>query len=540
MSQSEHDRESAGDGSAASQGDEVEDRYKRRVAIVLASFAVLAAWIGILQHDAATNESRTARQATRLASEAQTDAVVAQGAERTTEQLLAEAEALPFRRVFSEPPGNDDDLGLGLDPEAAEARLAESQAELEDIVEERGGELRFELLADAHATALTQAAVVEERITWNARASQYETVITVLGIAIFLVGFTLVLSRRIRPPILLPGIILAVYTFGWATHIYLRPIPRASETSEAVAATSEGNAHLDLGEVPEAIERFDAAVAANDDYRDGFEGRGLAGFLAANPDGLNTLAFTDVEGESLAQAVDDTQRALELGGDNSPTTLAVAGILNLAAGDFDRAADFLQDAVELNPLTPGVQLALSAIEVAQGDVAQGTEWRSRAVDLLAGQPTEGTRRQASIYYTLLEFAADQVPQEAPALQAIRDETVAAETELTADVELTGEAPEDAVLTVTQADFGDDELSVDLDVEGVNDDATVTIVGYERPTPDASWVQPTELFYAGPPPTGTGLAISTPRRCDPVEYRFDLYVEGRLVDTETSPGVEPTC
>ena len=540
MSQSEHDREAAGEGSAPSGEDDAESRYKRRVGIVLASFAVLAGWIGILQHDAATNESRTAREATRLASEAQTDAVVAQGAERTTDQLLAEAEALPFRRVFTEPPGGAGGPGASLDPEAAEARLADSQAELEDAVEERGGELRFELQADAHATALTQAAVVEERVTWNARASQYETVITVLGVAIFLVGFTLVLSRRIRPPILIPGMILAAYAFGWAIHIYLKPIPRASETSEAVAATSEANAYLDLGEIPRAIERFDAAVAANDEYRDGFEGRGLAGFLAANPDGLNTLAFTDVDGASFAQAVDDTERALELGGDNSATTLAVAGILNLAAGDFERAAGFFEDAVELNPLTPGVQLALSAIAVAEGDVAEGTEWRSRAVALLADQPTEGTRRQASIYYTLLEFAVAELPENAPALQAIRDETVAAETELTADVELTREAPDDAALTVTQADFGDDELSVDLDVEGVGDDATVTIVGYEKPTSDAAWVQPTELFYAGPPPTGTGLSISTPRQCDPVEYRFDLYVEGRIVDTATSPGTEPTC
>ena len=34
-----------------------------------------------------------------------------------------------------------------------------------------------------------------ERITWNNRASQYETVLTVLAVAIFLVGFTMVVPH---------------------------------------------------------------------------------------------------------------------------------------------------------------------------------------------------------------------------------------------------------------------------------------------------------------------------------------------------------
>ncbi|MEZ5239090.1 MAG: hypothetical protein R2716_09145 [Microthrixaceae bacterium] len=72
-------------------------------------------------------------------------------------------------------------------------------------------------------------------------------------------------------------------------------------------------------------------------------------------------------------------------------------------------------------------------------------------------------------------------------------------------------------------------------------AAVALVGYERPAPGADWVQPAELHYTGPAAdVGRGVTVRTPRRCTPVEYRFDLYVEGVRADSVEAPGTEPTC
>ena len=71
-------------------------------------------------------------------------------------------------------------------------------------------------------------------------------------------------------------------------------------------------------------------------------------------------------------------------------------------------------------------------------------------------------------------------------------------------------------------------------------SVVTIVGYERPAEGASFVQTDQLFYVGPPGDGSGFTFDTPRACAPVEFRFDLYVEGVFVESVTAPGGEATC
>jgi hypothetical protein len=82
--------------------------------------------------------------------------------------------------------------------------------------------------------------------------------------------------------------------------------------------------------------------------------------------------------------LEDANRALDLGGDQSVTTQAVSGVLAFADGDYDTAVRRFRDAVELNDQTPGVLLYLSAAETARGDAAAADRWRDRAIALLDG------------------------------------------------------------------------------------------------------------------------------------------------------------
>lgn len=174
---------------------------------------------------------------------------------------------------------------------------------------------------------------------------------TALSIAISLVGFTLVLSRRIRPPILVPGLALALYCFGWAVFIYLKPIP--STAPAAIDHTAQGQTLFVEGQATQAIAAFDDATAAADDYYylTAYEDRSIAHLVAAIPDFFATGAITDADSPEFAAALEDANRALDLGGDQSVTTQAVSGVLAFADGNYDAAVRRFRDAVELNDQT---------------------------------------------------------------------------------------------------------------------------------------------------------------------------------------------
>ena len=516
--------------------DEDEDApYKRRVGILLATLAVLGAWIGILHTNAATNESNTARETTRTAVSAQASAVVEQTVLRLLEQGELEADILRVRPTYAVDPSEIPALE-GVD---RQARLSEAQQAVTRMLQ-RNPKALHELRRTARRRGLTQAALTETRITWNARASQYETVLTTLGIAIFLVGFTLVLSRRIRPPVLIPGLALALYCFGWAVHIYLKPIP--STAPAAIDSTAQGQTLFAEGQVSEAITAFGDAIAVQDDYLTPFEDRSIAHFVAGNPDFFSTGAITDTDGPEFAAALDDAERAMELGGDQSVLTVAASGVFAFADGDYDTAVRRLTAASELNDQTPGVLLYLSAAETARGNADAADRWRDRAVALLdASEPSDHNRRLAAAYYTALEWVAHDVPEQADAARDQRDELIARETSFISGERVSGSAPAGAALVINDIVVGDDTVDFALAVDGVGADDTVALFAYERPVPDGPWVQPPTLAYIGQPVApGSAPPLRAERVCRPTEFRVDLYVNGAPVDSGTAPGVEPTC
>ena len=516
--------------------DEDEDApYKRRVGILLALLAVLGAWIGILHTNAATNESNIARETTRTAVIAQASAVVEQTVLRLVEQVQLEADTLGLRPTFT---GDPSEIP-GLDGADAQPRLSEAQQAVTQALR-RDPDTLHELKRTARRRSLTQAALTETRITWNARASQYQTVLTTLGIAIFLVGFTLVLSRRIRPPILIPGLALAVYCFGWAVLIYLKPIP--STAPAAIDSTAQGQTLFDDGQITEAITAFDDAIAADGDYLTPHEDRSIAHFVAANPDFFATGAITDTDGPEFAAALDDAKEALALGGDQSVTTMAVSGLLAFADGDYDTAVRRLTAAAGLNDQTPGVLFYLSAAETARGNADAADRWRDRAVALLdESEPSDRNRQLAAAYYSALEWIAHDVPEQAGAAYEKRDELIALETSFIAGERVSGTAPADATLVINDIVVGDGTVDFDLDVDGIAADDTVTLLAYERPVPDSPWVQPPTLSYIGPlVAPGSAPPLRAERVCRSTEFRVDLYVNGAPADSATAPGVEPTC
>jgi len=518
-----------------------EERYRWGVGITLALLALLGAWIALLATDAATNESNTTREATRLGAEAQTAEVVAQGAEAGIEQILAEVAQLGSRPGF-QVASTLESQGIELDPESEAERLAQAQAQLEAATA-GATDRRTATREQAAGASLEQTAVVAERVTWNARASQYETVLTVLAVAVFLVGFTMVVSRGLRPPFVVPGTVLAVVCFGWALQIHAKPIPRVAP--EAIEATAAGQVATDEGRPEDAVVDFTRAVDAQGDYAAARRGLGVAILTTGNPDLLRTWAITDDSPALTDPATAELEEAVELAGDDA-VTLTAAAIAAVVRSDWADAAGLIEDALAENERAPGLLLSRSAVAVAEGDGDLARSWLDRAVpELTELAGTDTDRALAAQYLTLLEWVTRQAPEHAALAGELRDQAILfiarAREAATPQADIgSGAAPAGATIAVETLEYRDDTTTARFAVSGVASGQQVIIAVYERPSPGGPWVQAPELFYVGEVPPGEGFTFRTPRACHPLEYRVDLYVDGVAADSTTSPGTVATC
>lgn len=518
--------------------DRAESRYKRRIGITLALITILGAWIAVMQADAATNESTTTREATRQAVEAQSADVLAKGVKLGRDNASAEIASMGSLAVFADPITLGESLGIEVDPGRAAERRERADAQVSAALDGSGPGLGA-LEQRANALSLEQAVTVQARITWNAKASQYETVLTVLAIAVFLVGFTLVIGRRLRPPVAVPGLLLAIFCAGWAAVIWSHEVPEVP--SKAIEATARGEAALDHGRAGDAGASFTEALRSDPDYVPALRGRAVATLVAANPDLLRTLAVTDRSPRIVSSAMDDLLAAIDAGGDDDPRTMAVAALVATLGGRYERAEALLDDAIELNEGAVELYLAHAAVDIALDRPGAAESWLQRARQRFGDLDEDRIRALMAQYLSVLEVVGSDEPDRSDMVASFAQQAVANATEAAVGRTLDPDSTGDIGFEVIEAHFADDTTTLRFDLTGIDDDTAVALVGYERPAPGADFVQPRELFYAGTAAgRGDGVRLDTPRSCAPVEYRFDLYVEGELTDTATAPGVTPTC
>lgn len=533
------DSEATDHGSEQDQGEnQAEERYRRRIGIVLALLAILGAWMAILATDASTKESTATREATRQAVQAQRAKVLADGASATSRQIDAELETLLSTPVMADPVGLGATLGFTVDPERAATTAEESERYVETSIE-GGDDIIRELSETAAALALEQATTVEARIAWNAKASQYETVLTTLAIAVFLVGFTLVIGRRLRPPVAIPGVLLAIYCIGWAGVIHSHPVPHVE--ADAVAATAAGQVAMEEGRPGDAVGDFTTALEIEPEYLPALSGQALATLVLANPDLTETMAVTDTSSSAIDPAVADLETATDNGGLENSTVMSIDALTLTLAGRWDAASTALGNAIELNPEGAELYLWRAAVEVALGNIDDSEKWLAEAQERFHNLDLDRQQALVGQYMTVLEIVAVDEPSQTAKIQEMSELVVGVITAEYTGRPIDPDEESQGTVEILEARFADDKTTVLVDTDGVSDGADVAIVGYERPAPDANWVQPSELLYFGPPPSGDqATELDTPRHCVAVEYRFDLYVEGKLVDSATAPGGQPTC
>jgi tetratricopeptide (TPR) repeat protein len=506
----------------------------RWIAISLAAIAVVGAGIGVLQTDAAVNESNTARETTRTAVGSLRAGVAETGGRLLEQDIDAERGALYREQDF-------------LARQSGEAAEPLSDAELTSIIP-KGGELpgaRTEkelrrLSFDSELLALRQAALAETRVTWNDRSTQYTTAIAILAFALFLVGFSLVLRGRRRLVFYVFGIVIAVLTVGAAAYIFLLPIPETPD--EAVEATARGTVVSEDGNQARAIESFDEAVEIDGDFAAPYSRRAVARALAANPDLQATGAVTGSE-DSFDESIADTRRALELGGNRDFLALAFATIATLYAGEYERSVEAGTRAIEINSQIPDIRLAKSAAEVGLGDTEAALSSLDEAAELLSGSDaSERTRGLVANYLTYLEQVVYQVPERAQLVRRIEQRIIGNETSFNLDRDVSGKVPDSGSVEITGLRYANGKFQLRTSWNDLPPGTALTLIGFERPARDSGWVQPRGLALFRTVGGSGGEAGQAPvkHQCKPVEVRVDTYLDGAFVDSATGPGGPATC
>jgi tetratricopeptide (TPR) repeat protein len=513
------------------------DLLRPNIALTLAALVVLGSGLAILQVDASANESNTARQTTRTAVQAMRANVVADTVRGLVPVLQSERDFLAFRRPLDpQAPSLASAAGAPSPPGATQGELRVAQQAVPDL---GATTLAPRLQTAGQRLTLKQRALATTRITWNDRSTQYTTVIAVLAVAIFLVGFALVVEGPIRRSAYLLGMGIGIFAAVWTVWIYHLPIPSTPNT--AIDAAARGAVLTQEGDYHAAVARYDAAIDADDGYATAYSGRARARLLAANPDYPVTRAVTAPKGAAVAGAISDAERAREL---NSRDILSVAivALMSFYHGDLDRALEAVDAAIAINPKVPDLWLLKSAIQVERGAPAAATAALKRALALVSGQtPSERTRLLASSYLSYLAQVAHDAPARAATAQRFADQVVATETAFTLGHALPG-PPARGTVSVQRLRYARGRLRLLLRWRNLPAGTALSGLGYERPLEHGAWTQPSALALFATV-SGSGrrdIDVPLQRVCKPTGVRVDVYLNGVRTLTKTGPGVRATC
>lgn len=481
---------------------ERQSRFPKSVAVLLAALAVTGAMVAVLETYASTSDAHVARETTRTAVQGMATSIEA--------NVLVQLSAELSRGAAG-----------GLDDRAA----ADSTS----------------LQQEAEYLRLKQAALTETRVGWNNRSSQLGTVLTVLAVAVFLTGFSLVVQRWIRVPLLLPGVLLGVICAGWAAYIYQRGVPQTDDG--AIRATAEGIVELERGETVAAKAAFATAIRADDDYSPAYEGRAVAGYLQANPDFLITGSVLEPTSRAVTDALSDLERAIEFGDGHDLYAPTLLGVLRLFSEDPTAAGEDLDRALGVNDAVPELWFARAAVAVAADDLAVADRSLDAGIALLdASEPSTKTRELAAELLAELEWVKATVPGQGVEADRFAARIVALESSFVLGRDLNPADAGDVSLETSDLAIREGLLVVQVAYRDLPADTSVSALVFERARENGAWAHASDLALITTL-SGSGLideSVAITRTCDPIELRLDIYVEGSLAMRHVAPGTAATC
>jgi tetratricopeptide (TPR) repeat protein len=530
--------------------EEVEfDPFKRRVALLVVAITFFGSLVAFLQTRAGNREEIAAREAqieavsevgTSVSSQAEQDQaydvyVLASEYERRT--ILAKGRA----RVLGETPA-----GAAAAEEAA--RWERARVALSPLSPLLGDErYAIEPVAESpyfaeKSTAIDTASLRQQARSevvgaWGSKSGSYIAVITLLAVALFLLGLSLTIGGEVRKFLTIPAVgIFAVCLVGTGL-IVVRRIPDTPD--EAIEAVATGNALFGQKKYAEAIDAYTRAIRSRDDYAVAYLNRGTAHFFEGATLVGERFANT-TQPENLQASIADMERAVDFGAKDT-LIFNNLGYSYFLAGRYDDAVDFFEQGLALNSNLSHIWTNLSGAEAALGDEEAARSHLDHAIEIALDGPSYEHYDSFSFMRNTFEVLEAIKPDSQPIAERLRGHITLAQGK--SEIGKEADPGSEAAVEVTDFEVEGAEFTAEFDFTGMTEGSLYSEIWLYRPGPDVPWGHdPTffsyfyDNFYDG---DGSGETTNSRACPKPGEYRIDFYENGERVGSttqEVSPGV----
>lgn len=541
-----------------------EDRFKPLIGVLIALVTVLTAIVGLLQNDAGSRDDRANRLAQEYAFQAMGQRI--SGAARVgydRGDAYRNWSELNTLATAAENGGDPNTARRYL--AAADRMTALSPLLAKTYFDPTAGQpnvARYE--SDTYLVTVTglaerSAAWFAVKQVWDEKANTYVVHLTILAVALFLLGLATTINGRVRWVFVTSGLLITLIASVWVVVVFLGPVPNLPDS--AIDAYARGVGLSYQSESEKARAAFDEALTQAPDYANAFFERGSANYSLGD----------------YQAAVKDFESARAAGRDDSSVAWNLAWLYYLQ-GNFDNSIQTNRRTLEQNPnlLEARFDLALALLVSGQLEAAR-TEY-TRTLDLAAEQISQakaaGRQPPASLWWSLDEAAAsldgvlDRIDgvegswwSETPAQEKISQpkEVYAAGQEILAQIkgasvalEYTGKLPAGTLtakigsFTFAQAQYDDagnfvdylpadsfpagtDEVLIVFDYEGMQDGQEVAWKVYYNGEEDISWrtVEDWSMGAVGTAEFPLSYAYSNVYTLASGEYLVEMYVDSHL-------------
>jgi tetratricopeptide (TPR) repeat protein len=320
----------------------------------------------------------------------------------------------------------------------------------DEAYEGRAELLLNELWAEPNTAALRQQAAQETAVSWGTKGDRYIGVVTLLAVALTLLGLSLTVGAGVRAYLIGPAALILAGCLVATLAVFLQP--PAGTPESAIVAVAEGDRLASNRDYDRAAEEYTRAIELDGDYVTAYQHRATARLLAGSPErDLNLFVFSSSSEAARRSAVEDQLRAIELGGADY-NTLTNLGANYFHLSDYERTREFSQRAIEENPTLPlpWNNLTLGLAGLGRDDEAVAT--MAHAIELIGQRQYIGERRElyASARATL-ETLATRTPEREAIARRLQGMMVQAQTAMEAPTAT--EAPSASVTDLTAASNG---------------------------------------------------------------------------------------
>lgn len=394
--------------------------------------------------------------------------------------------------------------------------------------------LDSKLQTEPDKARLTQKVFANKAADYGSKADSYVALLTVLAVGLFLIGLSLTLSGRGRYYLALPGVAIALVCVGWAVLITAGSITQVSP--KAIELTAQGQELQSSGDPKGAIDKYRAAIADSPQFGAAFARLANAEFEAGASSSSGNQFQSLASPDATKRAIDAGEKAISLGEGNA-SLLSSVGFFHFAAGEYDRAEQLSQQALDSNDQFPPLVFNLGVVQVAKGEASAAEKTYERGISLLEEEQDGGLRLLIiAAARTDLEIAVDRTPDSAGLAQKMKGLLAVAEAPI---LDSRDQAPDKAPpnSSVSDVTISTDRFRVfaSYTADGFEPNTPLVNVWYFRPL-DANGTGPFEQVFPLDRATLTG---SDPVTTEPVEngdclpggdYRVEVYAGRDLLAT----------